>query len=42
MVEKDFELEDKLQKLLEDYPDLLPGDQITPKRRAAGYWWRAR
>lgn len=31
MVEKNFELEDHLQKLLADYPDLLPGDQINPE-----------
>ncbi len=31
MIETDYVQEDILQALLEDYPDLLPGDQINPE-----------
>jgi hypothetical protein len=31
MVEKPYEAEDILQALIEKYPDLIPGDQITPE-----------
>ncbi len=31
MIETDYESEDILQVLLSRYPDLLPGDQISPE-----------